>query len=248
MEKISFKLEIFEGPLDLLLHLIEKNKVNIYDIPIAEITNQYFDYLDCASKMDLEFSSEFLVIAAQLLYIKSKMLLPHHPDNEENEEDPRQQLVERLMEYKKYKNASRFLEDREQKYNKVFYKNPDDIEISEQDLFLSDLSVDDLVKAFCNIITRKKKDSPVEELSFKRFVNREKVSVEDKKREILQILSSKKEVRFIDIFKEMNSRAEIIASFLAVLELINLNKIIAEQKRPNQYTSIYLKYRERMVI
>ncbi|NLY43826.1 MAG: segregation/condensation protein A [Clostridiaceae bacterium] len=244
MEKISFKLEVFEGPLDLLLHLIEKNKVNIYDIPIAEITSQYFEYLECASQMDLELSSEFIVLAAQLLYIKSKMLLPRHCDQEaeENEEDPRQELVERLLEYKKYKNATAFLEEREKKYKKIFYKNPDVIEVSEQSLFLS---INDLVDAFYSAVLRKQRENPVQRPYFNNVLNKEEVSVNDKMKDILQIVITKKEIRFIDIFKKMTSKSEIIASFLAVLELIKLNKIIAEQKRPDH---IYLRYNERMVI
>ena len=113
MSELSFKLEIFEGPLDLLLFLIQKNKVNIYDIPISLITEQYLKHLEEMEKHDLEISSEFLVMAARLLYIKSKMLLPKHEELEsEEEEDPRQELIQNLVEYKKYKEVSHFFSDR----------------------------------------------------------------------------------------------------------------------------------------
>ena len=121
---ISYKLEQFEGPLDLLLHLIEKNKVSIYDIPIAEITDQYLDYVSRMEKEDLNVVSEFLVMAATLLDIKSRMLLPAKEEEEGEEEDPRAELVERLLEYKMYKYMAFELKDRELDAEKVFYKPP----------------------------------------------------------------------------------------------------------------------------
>ena len=124
--KLSFKLEVFEGPLDLLLYLIDKNKVNIYDIPIASITEQYFEYLELMEQTDLDVSSDFVVIAANLIYIKSKMLLPKHNDKEELEEDPRDELVEKLLEYKRYKEIAKVLSDNENSNYYVYYKTQSD--------------------------------------------------------------------------------------------------------------------------
>ena len=124
MEKLSFKLEVFEGPLDLLLFLIQKNKVSIYDIPVSIITEQYMEYLKLMETNDLEISSEFLVMAARLLYIKSKMLLPKHEELEgEEEEDPRQELIQNLVEYKKYKEVSKFFSDRKNICDFLYFKN-----------------------------------------------------------------------------------------------------------------------------
>ncbi|MBZ4646825.1 MAG: scpA [Clostridia bacterium] len=240
MNKLSFKLEMFEGPLDLLMHLIEKNKVSIYDIPIAEITDQYLEYLNHMSGIDLEVSSEFLVLAAQLLYIKSKMLLPQYKDTEEEGGDPRQELIEKLVEYKRYKELSVFLEERENKYKNIFFKNADEIEISEENYNLIHLSVNDLVAAFNKILLRNNRINPPSQKTFEKIVGREKVSVSAKVKEILNLLSKKKEIRFLDIFKNLRSRAEIVASFLAVLELIKLNKIIAEQRKIGENTCIYI--------
>lgn len=230
MDQLSFKLEVFEGPLDLLIHLIQKNKVNIYDIPISEITDQYLEYLEKMQEIDLEFSSEFLVMAATLLYIKSKMLVPRHKDIEEETEDPRQELVEKLLEYKKYKELSLYLGEKEEKARFIFYKKPDEIEIPEVCDQLINLSIDDLMKAFNKLLARNQRKAPPPKDSFLGIVGREKVSIGKKVKDILNLLNRKSKVDFLELFKEMNSRAEIVAGFLAILELMKLNQIIVEQQ------------------
>ncbi|WHH59441.1 segregation/condensation protein A [Petroclostridium sp. X23] len=235
MEKLSFKLEIFEGPLDLLLHLIDKNKVNIYDIPISEITEQYLDYLNQLSSMDLDVSSEFLVMAAHLLYIKSKMLLPKYTEPEEDEEDPRQKLIERLLEYKKYKEASVFLEEREHRHKNIFFKDADEIEIPSSSCNLVNLSIDDLLKAFKAVLKKNTEVRTEDKSAFNNIVGTEKVSIKRKIKEILKLLKQKKELKFLDIFNNTHLRAEIVARFLAVLELVKLDVIIIENKDEQLY-------------
>ncbi len=152
---INIKLQNFEGPFDLLFHLIEKNEVDIYDIPIADITNQYLEYIYEMESLDLEVASEFIVMAATLLQIKSKMLLPKQKrDLDElaaDDEDPRAELVEKLIEYKKYKEVSNVLQKREDVYSKLFYKDAEIIDdIEEKEIFLN-ITLDDIVAAFTDI-------------------------------------------------------------------------------------------------
>jgi len=241
MNQLSIKLEVFEGPLDLLMHLIQKNKVNIYDIPISEITDQYLEYLSQMEEMDLEISSGFLVMAANLLYIKSRMLLPKHSDSEESDEDPRQELVDRLIEYQKYKEASQFLEEREGRGQYYFFREPLQFEISDsEDNNLINLSIEELIKAFSRLVMDKRLKAPPSKRSFDGIVGIEKVSIRTKAKEIIKMLENHPQVLFLDIFKEMKSRAEIVAGFLAVLELIKMKKIIAEQKKDTNEIYVYL--------
>ena len=132
MKKLSLKLEVFEGPLDLLMYLIQKNKVNIYDIPISEITHQYLEYLNEIPVPNLEVASKFVAMAARLLYIKSKMLLPKHDTLEDDmeDDDPRKELVDKLIEYKKYKEISLYLKQKN-RYKNIYYKQPENIEIDD---------------------------------------------------------------------------------------------------------------------
>jgi len=243
MEKLLFKLEVFEGPLDLLMHLIQKNKVNIYDIPISEITEQYMEYLALMEEMDLDVSSEFLVMAANLLYIKSRMLLPKYSDSEDtDDEDPRQELVDRLLEYQKYKEISQFLSEREGRSQYIFFKEPEllDIEGWEQENLVN-LSIDELIKAFYRIVMKNRRKAPPSKKSFKDIVGVEKVSVQSKAKEIIAILKNRSKVLFLELFKNMHSRAEVVAAFLAVLELIKLNRIIVEQRQYSKEIYVSLK-------
>ena len=160
--ELSYKLEKFEGPLDLLLHLIEKNKINIYDIPIAEITDQYLEYVSCMEEESLDVVSEFLVMAATLLDIKARMLLPREVSEEGEEEDPRAELVERLLEYKTYKYMSLELKDMEVDADKVFYKAPTiprEVEKYEEpvdlDQLLDGLTLSKLQKIFESVMKRR---------------------------------------------------------------------------------------------
>lgn len=227
---INVKLQVFEGPLDLLLHLIEKAEVDIYDIPIAEITDQYLQYINMMEVHDLEISSEFIVMAATLLEIKSKMLLPK-PKKEENCEDtidPREELVQKLIEYKKYKEASLELKDKLCIYEKVFYKPPEPIEDYINDVAsISNVSLDMLYISFKNILL---KNDSKKRNNF-REIYREVVTVEDKIQLINKLLASKPSFYFDDLFLSSSNKYETIITFLAVLELIKRRSLHIEQER-----------------
>ncbi len=228
MEKISFKLEVFEGPLELLMHLISKNKVNIYDIPIATITDQYLDALQTMKELDLEISSEFTVMASQLLLIKSRMLLPR--TEEADEDDPRTELVERLLEYQRYKSTLEFLKEHENAYKYMLFKAPEDIEPAlEPDTTV--YPVDMLISAFNDILERSKRRIPPPRKTFESIVQREKVSVKDKVVYLKELIANGKKVLFCDIFEGMYTKPELVATFLALLELIKVNEIKAIYNR-----------------
>lgn len=225
MEKILYKLESFEGPLDLLLHLINKNKVNIYDIPIIEITAQYLEAIESFGDAALENMSEFLVLASQLLYIKSKMLLPKKEDEEE--EDPREDLARRLLEYQKYKEASLELRKKEFWSRYMFFRDSEKIDfpIPEYD---KQHSVDELIDAFNAIYARKLRQQKPQKKAFSGIVGREKVSVEDMVEKVCKMLAVDPKLKFGSIFKAEDSKPEMIATFLALLEMIKLNRIRAD--------------------
>ena len=225
MEKLSFKLEVFEGPLDLLLFLIQKNKVSIYDIPVSLITEQYLDYLKLMESHDLEVSSEFLVMAARLLYIKSKMLLPKHEELEgDEEEDPRQELILNLVEYKKYKEVSKFFSDRKNICDFLYFKNSvntDEFKINVN----APMEVDALTKAFEKVMKRFEDKLPPSKMVFSGMVGREPVSVKSKMKSVTHALKISGQISFDDLFSEAQSRSEIVAIFLAVLELVRNNEV-----------------------
>lgn len=220
MEQPSYVLEVFEGPLDLLLYLIKKNKISIYDIPIAEISAQYNEYLENLEKENLEVTSEFVVMAAQLLYIKSRMLLPK-PEIEDDGEDPRAELVERLLEYSKYKAASEFLEERESIGKNTFFKQRDKIGDVKIENVIDNVTTSDLFQIVKELLTMRAEEEnvPVKKL-LSDIVTHEVVSVGDKIDFIRRKLKSSKKCAFIDIFEGLASRPHIVAMFLGVLELI----------------------------
>ncbi len=226
MEQLSFKLESFEGPLDLLLTLIKKNKVSIYDIPIAEILDQYLAIMQQMEEMDLELSSEFLVLAATLLQIKSKMLLPAEED--ETEEDPRAELVRRLVEYNRIKESMEFFRERENSGYDMFFKLPDVIERPPAQMDYSELTLLRLLEAYRESFSKMERKLPPPKRSFTGIVGHEKVSVREKVGKIWRGLLNRGKILFMDIFKGVKTRAEAVASFLAVLELIKMNKIEVE--------------------
>lgn len=220
MEQPSYVLEVFEGPLDLLLYLIKKNKISIYDIPIAEISAQYNEYLASLEQANLEVTSEFVVMAAHLLYIKSRMLLPK-PETDDDGEDPRAELVERLLEYSKYKAASTFLEDRESIGKNTFFKSRDNIGKVKIENVIENATPADLFEIVKELLTMRAEEEnvPVKKL-LSDIVTHEVVSVNSKIYFIRRKLKSEKRCRFIDIFEGLNSRPHIVAMFLGVLELI----------------------------
>ncbi len=224
MTQLSFKLDSFEGPLDLLLMLIKKNKVSVYDIPIAEILEQYLTVIKQLEELDLELSSEFLVMAATLLQIKSKMLLPQD-DEDSSEEDPRYELVRRLVDYKHIKESIDFFRKHENSDDVLFFKLPDVIERPPAVLNYSTLTTENLYEAYKMSFAKLERKLPPPKRSFSGIVGHEKVSVRGRVRNIWNKLVNRGRMFFKDIFKGVKSRPEAVASFLAVLEMIKLNKI-----------------------
>lgn len=234
--EISYKLENFEGPLDLLLHLIEKNKVSIYDIPIVTITEQYLDYVSRMEKEDLDLVSEFLVMAATLIDIKSRMLLPADVDEEGEEEDPRAELVRRLLEYKAYKYMARELEEMEEGAERLLYKEPTiPKEVAKYeppvdlDSLLGDLTLAKLQKIFESVIKRKEdKIDPVR--SNFGTIRKEPVSLEQKISSVMGFARQHRNFSFRQMLERQADKVEVVVTFLAVLELMKLGKIRLTQE------------------
>ncbi|MCR4605380.1 MAG: segregation/condensation protein A [Eubacterium sp.] len=224
---ISVKLEVFEGPLDLLLHLIEKNKVDIYDIPIVMITDQYLEYVSEMQKRDMDVMSEFLVMAATLLRIKSKMLLPKDDSEEEEEEDdPRRELVERLLEYKMYKYASFELKDRQVDAGKVFYKEatiPAEVrdydEGVDYDELLSEVTLSRLQEIFDQVMQRQEdKIDPIRSKFGE--IEKEEVNIEDQMIHVEEYAMLHRRFKFRQLLEEKKGKSYLIVTFMSVLELM----------------------------
>jgi segregation and condensation protein A len=220
----SIKVPIFEGPLDLLLHLIKQNKIDIYDIPIALITRQYLEYIEMMKELNLEIASEFIVMAATLIYIKSRMLLP--PDEtleSEEEEDPRAGLVQRLLEYQALKEASAEFRKREDVWTNAFSGPPVDVEDipAEPNLYLFEVNLFDLMGALKKILTK----APLEMMK----ITRETLTVKDRIALILDKIENEHTIRFDDLFAQDRKRIQIIVTFLALLELLRLGVVRAYQ-------------------
>lgn len=228
---IPVKLEAFEGPLDLLLHLIDKNKINIYDIPIVEITEQYLAYIKQMEEQQLEIMSEFLVMAAILLNIKSKMLLPKEETEEEEAEDPRQELVERLLEYKMYKYASYELKDRQIDADRMLFRKkqlPQEVSEYEEEVdpaqLLADLSLQKLHQVFQMVIRRQNdKVDPVRS-TFGR-IEKEEVNLSEKMRYVQEYGLKYKRFSFRGLLCEQHSKMDTIVTFLCILELMKTGRI-----------------------
>lgn len=220
------RLEVFEGPLDLLLYLIEKNEVSIFDIPIAEITEQYLEYLELMEMLDLNISGEFLVMAATLMHIKSKMLLPPEEKPLEEEEDPRAELVRRLLEYARFKEAALLLREKELKRKEEFTPLGRRREfVDEEGNVYFEASLFDLIAAFSKAVGTVSREIFQE-------VFRDEFTVEEKIRELLNLLLIKEVIYFGEILKKAKNKLEIVVIFLAILELIRIKEIIARQREP----------------
>lgn len=232
---IPVKLEVFEGPLDLLLHLIDKNKVNIYDIPIVLITEQYLDYISRMENRNLDVMSEFLVMAATLVNIKSRMLLPKNEAKEE-EEDPRRELVEHLLEYKMYKYMALELKDRQVDASRVMFKKPsipdaikDFKEEVDVEALLSDVTLSRLSKVFQSVI--KKQADKIDPIRSKfGRIEKEEVNQEEKMVYVEEYARIHGTFLFGDFLEEQTSKMEIIVSFLCVLELMKTGVIRIAQE------------------
>ncbi len=219
----SVKLDVFEGPLELLLHLLKKNKVSIYDIPIVSITEQYFEYMNTLKDFDIEYSSEFVVIAAELLYIKSKMLLPKR--EEDDEADPRADLAQRLADYQRMKAVSEILKEKEFADYYNFYKKPEILPKLDADYSDQNFSIDMLFSAFLSVLDKNERKAPPPKSAFGGVVGRATVSVKSRADYIHKRLNSGKKVTFISLFSDSDSRPSVIATFLALLEMIKLEII-----------------------
>lgn len=235
---IPVKLQVFEGPLDLLLHLIEKNKIDIYDIPIVEITNQYMEYIKAMQKEDLNIMSEFLVMAATLLDIKCRMLLPKEVNEEGEEEDPRQELVEQLLEYKMYKFMSYELKDRELDGDRIMYKTasiPDEVKgyvpPVDLDKLLGDLTLVQLNRIFKEVMKRQEsKVDPVRSKFGK--IEKEEVTLPDKLDYVTEYARSHRKFGFGALLKKQSSKVQVVVTFLAILQLMKEGVIFIEQDQP----------------
>ena len=235
MEKLDIKLDAFEGPLDLLLHLIEKNKFNIFDIPIVEITKQYLDYLDAMEEDNMDVMSEFLVMAATLISIKSKMLLPKEETEEEEEDDPRAELVKSLLEYKMYKYASSELKDMSIDAANAFYKEetiPKEVKEVKEDIdpaeLIGDMTMQKLNEIFKTLLRREiDRVDPVR--SKFGTITREEIKLEDKMVEIRSEVKGLKSINFKTLLGSKRGKLNLIVSFLAILELMKNGILMIRQ-------------------
>ena len=233
---ISIKLEAFEGPLDLLLHLIDKNKVDIYDIPIVEITNQYMEYIQEMQKKDLNIMSEFLLMAATLLDIKCRMLLPVEVNEEGEEEDPRQELVEQLLQYKMYKYMSYELKDRQMDGERLMFKEetlPSEVKEYQEpvdlDVLLEGVTLSRLNEVFQDIMKRQfNKIDPVRSTFGK--IEKEEITVEDKMSYLNEYVKTHKEFSFSELLKNQKTKMQTIVTFLAILEMMKIGTISVKQE------------------
>jgi len=218
---MKIKLDIFEGPLDLLLYLIRKNHLNIYDIPISRVCEQYLQFLEFMKLLDINLASEYMVMAATLINIKSKMLLPSKEAPEEEEPDPREELVKRLLEYKKFKEVANYLKEKE-KERLRYVGRPSSGGIDSEEVYF-EASIFDLITALKTAL----KDVP-KDVFFE--IVKDEFTVEDKVHDILHMLLLKEKIPLGELFSAARSKLEIVAIFLAILELIKLREIVAIQK------------------
>lgn len=224
---IEIKINEFEGPLDLLLHLIKESKMDIFDLKIEVITDQYLDYINKMEEMNLNIASSYLVMAAELIEMKSRMLLPRHEEDEEQEEDPQEQLVNRLIEYQRYKDLTLEFKDLEEERHKVYTKSPENIKeyLPEVEVISNtDVTLDDLIKAFQKFLERQKENEP---LSTK--VTKKEMSVEDRRKSIRKILKKKHKFNFLELF-DVLTKEYVVVTFLAILEMARQNELIIVQE------------------
>lgn len=239
----NVKVDVFEGPLDLLLHLINRFEIDIYDIPVAEITEQYMLYIHAMKELQLDVASEYLVMAATLLAIKSKMLLPKQEEDfsdellDEAEDDPRDELMQKLIEYRKYKEAAYELKELEKERNQIFTKPPSDLtEYVEKNSEVNrslDVNIYDMLGAYQKLLRRKKLQKPLHTK-----VSRAEIPIEMRMKEIIQELKTfKGKKNFFDLFP-YPEKEHIVVTFLAILELMKKNLIVIEQE--NNFADILI--------
>ena len=233
-DEYKVKLEVFEGPLDLLLYLIKKDEIDIYDIPIERITRQYLEYLDAFKILDLDIAGDFVVMAANLIYIKSRSLLPVNqqpPDEMAEEEDPRWELVRQLIEYKKFKDAAAHLQDREAAQENLFTRLPEKPELAAERP-IGEVSIFDLINAFNNVLKRLNTTENLREIFEENFTVSDKIDL------IMKMTAAGVALKFSELFARVASRTEVVVTFLALLELIRLKQVRAVQ--PDTFGEIEL--------
>lgn len=241
--KYDIKIGSFEGPLDLLLNLISKEKIDIYDIPINVITKQYMEYIYNMDKIDLELASDFILMASTLMEIKSKMLLPASILDDESDEDPREELVKRLLEYKKYKDAALLLKEYENCEQKAYYKPREDLSYLVEDDSLDQIDLNELLASIKNIISSRREE--IRENDSKEIV-REKYNVKECSNNIIKKIKIKKKVFFTDLLSEDVTSDEIVTYFLSILELIRMKIILVSQY--NNFSNIVIERKESDVV
>ncbi len=232
------KLSQFEGPLDLLLHLVGKAKIDLKDIFVSQITEQYLQHMEEINELDMDRASDFLNMAANLLFIKSRSLLPVKRDEPEDGIDPEQELIERLRAYQLYKEAGKKLSELEGGARDIFYKLPEEL-YDEQEIVIEGVETDDLYLAFLEILQRKKAERPEPE---KVEIHKDSFSIRAKKADILSRLRARRSVTFSELFERDASAMEMAVTFIALLELWHVRKITVEQRR--QFADIMLSYCE----
>lgn len=225
--EFNFMINDFEGPLDLLLHLIKESKMDIMDIEIDKITDQYVKFLEEQEKLNLEVASEYLVLASELIEIKSRLLLPRQELNVEDEElvDPREELINRLLEYQTYKDVTKILHEKEELRSEIYTKAPENVKnyIDEVTEIHADVSLDDLVEALKKYLVRNEDKKP---LNTKVTVN--EISVSSRRHDIKKILKEKKKIKFFELFPVV-SKEYVVATFLAILEMAKDNELKISQ-------------------
>jgi segregation and condensation protein A len=237
---INIKINNFEGPFDLLLHLIKVNQLDIYEISIFEITSQYIEYINSMKEMDLDITSEFILMAATLLEIKSRELLPKNNENQTEDEDPKAKLIQKLIEYKKFKEISSYLRKKEEEFGPIFVKKPEIIDDSfqkdiDKELF-SGKTLMDLYQIYKEMIEKNKDKINTNQINDKISVDTYKV--EDKMEELRERLINNKIIQFSKISLNCNNKLELVVTFLALLELIKQKEVKALQK--DNFNEIYI--------
>ncbi len=220
-QEYKVKLEVFEGPLDLLLYLIKKDEVDIYDLSIERITRQYLEFMEAFKTLDLDVAGEFVVMAANLIYLKSRSLLPAHvqpPEEEVEEDDPRWDLIRQLVEYKKFKDAAAQLGEREALQNSLYQRLPDSAD-AQPERPLGEVSVFDLIHAFNNVLKRITQQENLREIFEENFTVSDKIDL------IMKMTATDVPLKFTELFTTAASRTEIVVTFLALLELIRLKQL-----------------------
>ncbi len=231
--EMTLTIENFEGPFDLLLHLIKENKMNLLDLKLEIIIDEYLNFIDKMEEMNLNVASSYLVMASELIEMKSRLLLPRVEEIDEEEEDPKEQLVNRLIEYQKYKDLTKDFKDLEYERKQIFTRLPESLkEYSDTNTVVnnSDVTLDDLLSAFQKFLERKKLEQPLHTT-----VTKKEISVEERSVSIRNILKTKKKVNFLELFDVLN-KEYVVVTFLAILEMAKKNELRISQE--NEYGDI----------